>query len=261
LEKLDPQNLEAEVLKSEVNQLIQMEQEQKTRDQQLSTEAQSRFKHLMSMAGLATDNKRYDEAKTLYRQILAIDPSQTVAKENLAMIERKLGELANAKQSQQAMQSKIAEQYTQGMLAYNSGNILQAAHYLRPLLNQRGFEHSQTVRNTMNDINEKLKVEIAEKLTEVNASMDNARLLEARKILDDVLLGSPEHQEALKLKGQLQHEIREQARELFREGYTLEQLVHDISSAKERYQKVLEMLPDRDEEYHQKAQSRLQRLN
>jgi tetratricopeptide (TPR) repeat protein len=147
------------------------------------------------------------------------------------------------------------------MVAYNAGNLTLAAKYLRDLIGHAENQHFNQARIAMDDIEEHLKVEIEEKLNDARAHFSNGRLLEARQLLQDILSADPKQQDARALNQQVLAESRERAQQIFREAYTYEHLVQDYNTAKDRYQKVLELLPETNEEYHQKAQARLKTLN
>jgi tetratricopeptide (TPR) repeat protein len=261
LEKLDPNNLEAKTFREEMLRVTNLIAQQKREKQQRLIEYQERIKNLIMLAGQSLDSKQYDEAKALYRQILGIDSDNSLAKESLARIEMLVAKNAADAAKTRSMQADLNESFTQGMVAYNAGNLTLAAKYLRDLIGHAENQHFNQARIAMDDIEEHLKVEIEEKLNDARAHFSNGRLLEARQLLQDILSADPKQQDARALNQQVLAESRERAQQIFREAYTYEHLVQDYNTAKDRYQKVLELLPETNEEYHQKAQARLKTLN
>ncbi len=261
LTKLDTHNLEATTMQEEIAQLLAMiEQEERTQQQQQRAQ-QRRKQELMSLAGEAWDAKRFREAKSLYRQVLGLDPNNRVAKENIVKISNELELAAQERHKRQAARGKIQETFTQGMIAYNANNFLQAAKYLRQVVAYPESQHYTQARIALDDVEERLLVEVEAKMSDAKDQYRNGRLVLARQLLNEVLSGDPKHQEAKTLKAEVLQEAREQAQQLYREAYTFEKLVQDYGAAKERYQKVLELLPEGREEYHRKARSRLNALD
>lgn len=261
LEKLDAQNLEAKTMAEEIGRVISVNERRQLEKQLLTMEQQSRVKDLMSRAGAAADNGQFDAAKSLYRQVLGLDSDNKAALDAIAKLNARLDQLEAQRERNRAMQGSLNDAFTEGMIAYNAGNFTEAAKLLRQVAAHREHPHYQQASIALDDVEEKLKVEIEEKLTEARNQYGASRLVEARQLLQEVLAGDPKHAEARQLLVKVQAEAREKAQQLYREGYTFEHLVQDYASAKDRYTKVLELLPESSEEYHQKAQGRLKALD
>ena len=261
LEDLDPENKEALMVKKELDQIALKEEQKRIAAQERKTKSIERLRRLMKQAGQATDEKRFAEAKALYREILAIEPGYQLAKEKLSDISELVTKEKQASAQRSILNNNTNEAFTQGMVAYNSNNFAQAAQYLRQVVGIPDHQHYSAARIALDDIEERLAIETKDKINEAKEYYLSNNLIVARKLLGEILLGSPGHEEAIKLQEQVIKDAREQAKQLFREGYTFENLVQDYSTAKDRYQSVLDLLPETDEEYHQKARQRLGALN
>ena len=261
LEQLDQNNIEARTMRTEIERVSLINRERQHRREKKEKENINRKQRLMRLAGEAFDDGQLGEAKSMYRQVLAIDSNNSAAKEQLKEIELQLLKNKQKIEERNKRASQIKENFTQGMVAYNANNYTEAATYLRQVVEFPNNPNFSQARIALDDIEEKLLVEIEDRLTEAKDQFASGNLVQSLNLIKDILVGNPTHQEALTLKSQVEKDAREQAQKIYREGYTFERLVQDMSLARERYQKVIELLPDPSEAYHQKARSRLNAID
>lgn len=260
LEKLAPQNLEARTMREEIRRMMTIHSKKEEKRIVQAQHRVAKVQNLIIRAGHAQDSGDFAVAKSLYRKVLAVDPGHKVAREGIDRVNQMVDEQGHKQTEKQKLYEKLREDFTRGMLAYNSNDHTQAARFLRKVTAHPNAPNYSQARIALDDIEEKLLIEVEEKLSDAKDLYHSGHLVDARKLLREILEGNPKHEAALSLQTEVLHEARDKARGLYREAYVFEKQVEDFASAKERYVKVLELLPESNEEYHKKAKTRLNQL-
>ncbi len=157
---------------------------------------------------------------------------------------------------------QVARLYEQGLRARDQGRYLEAVQAFEQAKSQDPFRESElyyTIEDEMKRAVAALHEQVRPLVGEAAALERDGRLTEARQKLAEAVSRDPYYSPAVARLRQIENRLAEQAREVLGEAQAREK-EGDLDDAARLYRKVLTLVPDPSNVYHQEAALRLEQL-
>ena len=260
LKNTDPLNKEAARLLAKIDETQAVEKKQEEEERKAKEERNAKISLLISKGKNLIHENRLKEAKDTFNELLTINPGDKTAASALSQIKNLEVKQVKEKEVLKGKQKEIEALYYQGVSYYEEGNYDSAAEVLKKVVEFKSTSFFQSASKILTDIDKKQVSDIEEQLSEVDSLVKNDELLKAENILKNTLKRFPDNPKAIDIYAKLHKQVVEKAKKLYTEALVYEEVVEDIKLATENYEEVLKLLPDPNEEYHQKAKARIQKL-
>ncbi|MFH1017568.1 MAG: FHA domain-containing protein [Pseudomonadota bacterium] len=248
---------------------------------QASEEERDRLvRHNLKRAHELIEQKKYDEAESRLNNILEkVAPGQPDASALLSDLtgrrlkaeteararreEREasagLGQAPKTKKGAQRGSPKLKKLYQEGVMKFESGDLVGAEKALRTVAAQLNM-YQDSAKKLLAEIGTQDEAIVKRKMAAVHVTDDPNDLLASYAELKKITSAHPENLEAAQMKKKVTDSLETKARKAYMDGITFLEVVEDRPSALERFVEALRLSPDPKSLYRAKAQKKVNEL-
>lgn len=219
-----------------------------------------KVKTLLEKATIAVKDRKVKLAKSLFDEILALDPENfevTNLKIEIDAYEKEQERIALEKAQKEAERKRQLQDLGPGKSFYNAKEWYKASLKLQDYLRKTGID-----QDLIDEANKMLKESQAKLNGMVNPLIGKARSMKegqdlkgAYELYMEVLKYHPAHEEALNEMDEIRNKLELRSKRVYREAIIAESLsLYD--NAKEKFQEVQQISPT-DSDYYKKATEKL----
>ena len=236
------------------------ELERKRREEIRRREMLAKVATLVEKAKVATKEKQETFARSLFQEILSLDPENfEVPQMRLELDEwrKEKDRISVEKAQREAERKRQIKELEPGKTYYLKGNWHSAMLKLESFLRLQGMDADLTKEATkmLNESKENLNNVILPLLGKARSLNEGQDLKGAYETYNKILGFDPTHGEALNEMDEIRETLFIRSRKVFREAIIAESLSL-FNEAKEKFQEVQQISPS-DSEYYQKATEKL----
>lgn len=262
---LDPEHKEARDYIMRIEVEIKKAEEEKQKKQVEIAEKEKKIQEFLSAGKKLMGEKKFIQAQAEFEKVLNINPNHSEAQELFSKVkaEKSRMEVAQRRAQEEAAKTAkaIEEHFEQGNKYMRSGQELKAITEFKEViaLDPSGRDtRTQQSRKLIDEAYGKLNQKVQRDYEEGMRFYREGQMSRAIARWNAVLAVHPAHQPTIDGLKQAEAKVTDTAQQLYREGLVHESL-NDIDSAKDKWKKVIELVPNPNNEYNRKAQEKLKK--
>lgn len=262
---LDPEHKEARDYIMRIEVEIKKAEEEKQKKQVEIAEKEKKIQEFMSAGKKLMSEKKFIQAQAEFEKVLNINPNHSEAQELFSKVktEKSRMEVAQRRAQEEATKTAkaIEEHFEQGSKYMRSGQELKAITEFKEVIaldpsakDPRTQQSKKIIDEAYGKLNQKVQRDYEEGMRFYR----EGQMSRAIARWNAVLAVHPAHQPTIDGLKQAEAKVTDTAQQLYREGLVHESL-NDIDSAKDKWKKVIELVPNPNNEYNRKAQEKLKK--
>lgn len=234
--------------------------EKKRREEIARKEREAKVKILVDKAKEAVDKKQITRAKSLFSEIMSLDPENfdvPILKGDIEAYERKMQEEAVAKAQKEAERKRQVDLLAPGKNFFLNKEWHSAILKLQDFVKKKNIDEDlKTEGSTMlSQAKDNLNNIIQPLLGKARSLKEGQDLKGAYETYLEILKTDPSSAEALDESNEIRERLKNRSKKIYREAIIAESLSL-FDDAKEKFQEVQQVSPS-DSEYYKKASEKL----
>ncbi len=259
LSDISPNQPDALQLLEEINAYRSDEKRHLAAEKAEEAERLRKIRNILAEGDRQKKLKAYDRARRIYEEALAIDGESRAALSALAALNEQEEKEQREAIARKKTNAELQRLYNEGVMKFESGDIGGAEVSLTEVASRKGHPYQASAQKLLDEIHRAADKKLDDRINHARSLMENDPLA-AQSELKEIVTQFPKQERAAKLLTETKAKLSAKAKQSYTEGIAYLEVAEDTDSAMSKFKETLRYAPDPKNEYHQKAQRKLDEL-